>query len=195
MMKYVPILLLICFSIFALPLNVIAENRSDSNQQAFLAFEKKVYDLIDSAVEPLNKLDDENLDMKNFHIIIFSSKSKFAGASLAFAKIVVPSALPNDIKTSLRQVKNDLHTGFESLGESLNAYLQYMVDGNISPHLFDRFIEKRDKGISYIDGGLVLLATVKLQLHSLEYEIKPNPWAATKRHFYDLQSIVASGEI
>lgn len=102
---------------------------------------------------------------------------------MALAKLKVPSALPNDIKTSLEEVKGYLSTGFGMIQEGMNYFAQYIVNRN--PILYDRYIEKRDEGILYIDGGLTSLATVRLKFGPPEWIdapkiVIPNAWKVGK---------------
>lgn len=131
-------------------------------------------------MEPLNKLD-ETLDEESLFNIALSAEQKLAESSLTLAKLKVPSTLPDDIKTSLEKVKGELSIGFKELAKSMNYLAQYIANRN--PLLYDKFIEKRDKGSFYIDGGLNSLATVRLRLDALEGSI-PNAWKEGKRHFY-----------
>lgn len=191
--KYVSILLLLSLSISAYPTISLAKNENDSNQQAlqaFLTFEKQIYDLLDTAMEPLNELD-EKPDMKNLYKNVLSAKQKFFDTALAFTKLKIPPALPDNIKASLKDIKDSFSTGFDALGASMGYFLQYMDNGN--PILFDRFIEKREEGVSFIDGGLTSLASVKMQLSSIEFKLKPNAWIVGKRHLNELQNITPSG--
>lgn len=162
MMRWISVLLLICLSITVRPPIVLAINGNDANQQEFLTFEKNVYDLVYSAMEPLNELD-EKLDAKGLDVVVLSAKLKFTETSAAITKLRVPTALPNEIKTSLMQIKKDLTTGFDALEESMNVFQKYMDNNN--PLLFDRFVEKHGQGVSYIDGGITSLKTVRKQLN------------------------------
>lgn len=184
LIKYATILLLFCFSIPVDSPVAFAESGSDLKQQMLLAFENKVFDLLDSGMESLNELDGET-DMKRLHYIVLSARQKFDETSRAFAKLMVPIALPGDIKASLVQIKVDLSTGFEALEASMNCFMQYM--DNRSPLLFEQFIEQRDQGISHIDGALTSLSTVRMQLNPPK--LKPNAWTVAKKHLYEIQSI------
>ncbi|PYY29730.1 hypothetical protein [Paenibacillus illinoisensis] len=192
LIKYIVILLFSAPNICIHSPVAFAENGIDLNRQVvFLAFERKAFDLLDSGMEPLNELDevtlDESLDVKKLHNFVVSARQTFGETSLAFAKLKVPAALPDDIKASLGQIKVYFSTGFKELGESLDFYRQYMESRN--PLLFEKFIEQRDKGVSHIDGALTLLNTVRMQLNPPK--LKPNAWTVARRHLYELQSIDA----
>lgn len=187
--KYTAFLLCTAF-IICVPSYAFAEKLNDSNQQVFLAFERKLLDLLDSGMELLNELDGEfdgKLGEKNLHKIVVSASQTFGGTSLAFAKLKVPAALPDDIKVSLGHIKVYFSAGFKELGESMDCYRQYIESR--SPILFEKFIEQRDKGVSHIDGALTSLTTVRMQLNPPK--LKPNAWTVAKRHLYELQSFDA----
>ncbi|KIV49932.1 hypothetical protein AM501_30935 [Aneurinibacillus migulanus] len=191
--KYVSILLLFSLSISTYPTISLSKNENNSNQQAlqaFLTFEKQIYDLLDTAIEPLNELG-EKPDMKNLYKNVWSAKQKFFDTSLAFTKLKIPPTLPDDIKASLKDIKDSFSTGFDALGASMGYFLQYTDNGN--PILFDRFVEKREEGVAFIDGGLTSLASVKMQLSSIEFKLKPNAWIVGKRYLNELQNITPSG--
>lgn len=181
--KYIIVLLLICFSISVHPSMSLAEIGNNSKQQAFLDFEKKIFDLMASGMEPLSKLDklDGKLDEESLYNIVLLTKEEFSKSSLSIAKLKVPTALPDDIKSSLEKIKGEFSTGFKALEESMNYLAQYMV--NLDSIMYDKYIEKRDKGCLYIDGGLTSLATVRLRLDAPKRSI-PNAWKVWKRHFY-----------
>ncbi|MBS4176756.1 hypothetical protein [Lederbergia citrea] len=180
-LKYIFVLIFISFFIFICPPNFLAK---DSKQEAFLKFEKQIYYLIDSSMEPLNQLS-EDQDGESLYHAALATKQKFADNSLVFTKLRVPSALPNDIKTSLEHTKEEILTGFKALEESMDYFAQYIV--NREPILYERFIEKRDKGFLYIDGGLTSLATVRLQLDAPKIRSIPNAWKVGRRQFYQLE--------
>ncbi len=191
--KYVSILLLFSLSISTYPTISLSKNENNSNQQAlqaFLTFEKQIYDLLDTAMGSLNELG-EKPDMKNLYKNVWSAKQKFFDTSLAFTKLKIPPTLPDDIKASLKDIKDSFSTGFDALGASMGYFLQYIDNGN--PILFDRFVEKREEGVAFIDGGLTSLASVKMQLSSIEFKLKPNTWIVGKRYLNELQNITPSG--
>ncbi|MGM7722098.1 hypothetical protein [Metabacillus sp. Hm71] len=159
--KYVIILVLICFSVSVQPLILLAEIGNDSKQQAFSEFEKKIFDLIESGIKPLDKLDEE-LDEESLYNIALSAEQKLAKNSLTLSQLKVPTTLSDDIKTSLEKVKVELSIGFKALEKSMNYLAQYIVKRNSL--LYDKFIEKRDKGFLYIDGALTSLTTVRLRV-------------------------------
>ena len=105
--KYVIILVLICFSVSVNPLILLAQIGNESKQQAFSDFEKRIFDLIESSIEPLNKLDEESL-----YNIALSAEQKLAEDFLTLAQLKIPTTLSNDIKTSLEKVKGELSIGF-----------------------------------------------------------------------------------
>ncbi|MED4732394.1 hypothetical protein P9597_30720 [Aneurinibacillus migulanus] len=191
--KYVSILLLFSLSISTYPTISLSKNENNSNQQAlqaFLTFEKQIYDLLDTAMGSLNELG-EKPDMKNLYKNVWSAKQKFFDTSLAFTKLKIPPTLPDNIKASLKDIKDSFSTGFDALGASMGYFLQYIDNGN--PILFDRFVEKREEGVAFIDGGLTSLASVKMQLSSIEFKLKPNTWIVGKRYLNELQNITPSG--
>jgi hypothetical protein len=159
--KYVIILVLICFSVSVHPFISLAEIGNDSKRQAFLGFEKEIFDLIESGIEPLNKLD-EGLDEESLYNIALSAEQKLAENSMTLARLKVPTTLSDDIKTSLEKIKGELSIGFKELEKSMNYLAQYIVKRN--PLLYDKFINKRDKGFLYIDGALTSLTTVRLRV-------------------------------
>lgn len=168
--NYITVLLIICLSVFIhpsiFPAKVSAKDGGDSIQQVFLDFEEGIYTLITSSMEPLSKLKELNgkVDEESLFNMALSAKEKFADSSLTLAKLKVPTALPDDIKTSLEGVKGDLSKGFKALEEGMNYFAQYLVNRN--PILYDKYIEKCDKGFLYIDGALTSLTTVRLRLET-----------------------------
>ena len=159
--RYVIILVLICFSIPIHPLISLAKTENDSKQQAFSKFEKEIFDLIESSIESLNKLDEE-LDEESLYNIALSAEQKLAENPLALARLEVPATLPDDIKTPLEKAKGELSVGFKSLEKSMNYLAQYIVKRD--PLLYDKSIENYDKGFLYIDGVLTSLTTIRLQV-------------------------------
>ena len=183
-LKY-KILLLVCFSISVSPSLSLAKIGNDS-KHAFSDFEKELFDLIDSGIEPLSGLD-EKLDEESLYKIALLAEKKLAENSLALSKVKIPAALPADIRLSLEIVKEDLSTGFKALEESMDYFAQYLMNRN--PLLYDKYIEKRDKGFLYIDGGLTSLTTVRLRLGAPI--IIPNDTSKVwKRHFYQLERAI-----
>ena len=183
-LKY-KILLLVCFSISVYPSLSLAKIGNDS-KPTFSDFEKRLFDLIDSGIEPLSRLD-EKLDEESLYNIALLAEQKLAENSLALSKVKIPAELPADIKLSLEIVKEDLSTGFKALEESINYFAQYLMNRN---HLlYDKHIEKRDKGFLYIDGGLTSLTTVRLRLGAPI--IIPNDTSKVwKRYFYQLERVI-----
>jgi len=155
---------LICFSISIHPSISLAETENNSKQQAFLDFEKEIFDLVASSMEPLSKLDklDGKIDEEGLYNIALMAKEEFTKSSLALAKLKVPTVLPDDIKASLEKAKGELSTGFKAMEEGMDYLAQYMVNRN--PVLYDKYIERRKKGFLYIDGGLTSLTTVRLRV-------------------------------
>ncbi|MGE8203680.1 hypothetical protein ACQKP0_03885 [Heyndrickxia sp. NPDC080065] len=182
-LKYISVLVFLIFSTFIYPSISTAENRDNIQQQAFSNFEKKIFEMIDSSMEPLNKLDKE-LDEESLRKIVLSAKQKFSENHRSFLKIKVPDVLSADIKASLEQIKDEFSTGFLVLQESMDYFAQYME--NHSHLLLKKFMEKRNRGFLYIDGGLTSLATVRLRLDAPKLEATPNVWDVGKRHLYEL---------
>lgn len=182
---YIAIILII-FSIGDAPRISLATMENDPKQQAFLTFEKQIFDMITSSMKPIHKLDSE-IDEKSLYNIVLTTKDTFAENSLSLAKIKVPPTFPDDIKASLEKVKEELIKGFRALEESMNFYAQYIANRN--PNLYDKYIEKRDIGFLYIDGGLTSLTTVRLQLNAPKRSI-PNSWKVGKKHFYQLEKVI-----
>src|SRR6476661_6139892 len=120
-LKY-KILLLVCFSISVYPSLSLAKIGNDS-KPTFSDFEKRLFDLIDSGIEPLSRLD-EKLDEESLYNIALLAEQKLAENSLALSKVKIPAELPADIKLSLEIVKEDLSTGFKALEESINYFAQ-----------------------------------------------------------------------
>lgn len=184
--KYKIIMLLICsYALFPTPIS-LAESGDDSKRQLFLVFKSGIFDIIESGLEPLNKLD-EDLDEESLYSIALSSEQSLAKSSLALSELGVPIALPHDIKILLERAKGEISIGFKALGESMNFFAQYIVYR--SPLLYDKSIEKRDKGFLYIDGGLTTLATARLQLDAPEEPIQ-NVWEVGKRRFYQFEKAI-----
>lgn len=186
LIKYTAILLCSAPTICVHSPIAFAENGIDLNQQVvFLAFESTIFDLLDSGMEPLNRLQgaplDEELDAKRLHNIVVSARQTFGEASLAFVKLKVPAALPDDIKESLGLIKVNFSTGFGELEDSMNYYKRYM--DSRSPLFFEKFIEQRDKGVTQIDGALTSLSTVRMQLNPPK--LKHNAWTVAKKHLYE----------
>ncbi|WP_205317656.1 hypothetical protein [Oceanobacillus zhaokaii] len=152
-------------------------------------FEERIFDLIAFGTKPLSKLDKlkGKTDEETLYNIALLAKEKFADSSLTLANLKVPEALPEDIKKPLEEVKTDLSIGFKALEESMNYFAQYIVNRN--PIFYDMYIEQRDRGFLYIDGGLTSLTTVRLRLDSPEVP-PPNAWKVGKRNFYELEKAV-----
>lgn len=105
----------------------------------------------------------------------------------------MPSNLPKDIRQSLKDVKEYLSIGFYNLEKSMDNLAQYIL--NQTPILYDRYLEKRDRGFSYIDGGLITLTTAKLKFYPPEWietpkKSIPNAWKVGKEYFYKLEDTI-----
>ena len=70
----------------------------------------------------------------------------------------------------------------------MTYFTQYMEDPN--PILLDKFIEERNKGFLYIDGGLISLATVRLRLDVPRNKSIPNALKVGKWYFYQLEFLL-----
>ncbi|MBU5215087.1 hypothetical protein [Heyndrickxia oleronia] len=130
-------------------------------------------------MEPLKNMEEENL-----YNITLLAEQKLAEGSLILAKLKIPPSLPDEIKTSLENVKVELLIGFRELEKSMNYLAKYIMYRN--PFLYDKFIEKRDMGFLYIDGGLKSLTTVRLRLHAPERTI-PDAWKVSKGRIYQIE--------
>ena len=128
---------------------------------------------------------DEDLDEESLYSIALSSEQSLSKSSLALSELEVPIALPDDIKILLERAKGEISIGFKALGESMNFFAQYIVYR--SPLLYDKSIEKRDKGFLYIP--METLATARLQLDATEEPIH-NVWEVGKRRFYQLEKAI-----
>lgn len=186
MPKYIIILLLIHSSFFVSPHASLAKTEYDSKQQAFLNFEDKINNLVSSTVKQLEMLDkldklNQQMDKQKVYRIVVLTKKVFAESSDHFTKLEIPSILPENIKTSLKVIKVDFTYGFKSLEESMNYYTQYMDTED--PRLYWKSVLKREKGITYINGGFTSLTTVRMQLGIEKYAQEE----VIKSYLYKLQ--------
>ncbi|MDQ0174228.1 hypothetical protein [Bacillus chungangensis] len=189
--KVIVIALLIYFSILVYPTTSFAV----AEKRAFEIFEEGIFDLITFSLEPLNKLDtlNEKIDDEGLYYIALAAKERFNGTLLFLTNLKVPSNVPKDIRKSLEDVKEYLSIGFYNLEESMDYLAQYIL--NQTPILYDRYLEKRDRGFSYIDGGLITLATARLKFYPPEWietpkKSIPNAWKVGKEYFYKLEDTI-----
>jgi hypothetical protein len=186
---YIIVSLIICFSIFVSPPIFLAEVGNDLEQQAFSDFEKGVFNLVTSSMEPLNRLNKlgNKIDEGDLYNIALMAKDRLAKNSLALVKLKIPIVLPDGVKTSLEEVKCELSIGFRAMEESMDYLAQYAV--TLNPVLYDKYVEKYDKGFIYIDGGLTSLATARLRLKAPKRP-SPDAWQVKKNRFYQLEKTV-----
>lgn len=162
------VILLLYFSAFAFPSLSLAKTDMKLEQQLLLDFEDKISDLVISSVKPLDNLDKMRgkLSEEELYNLALDVGKNFAVNSKALIQLQVPNALSYDIKVSLETVKNDLSIGFTELEKSMICFARYIA--NHDPTFYDEYVNKRNKGIRYIDGGLNSLSTVGLQLNVSE---------------------------
>ncbi|QQZ09968.1 hypothetical protein [Heyndrickxia vini] len=183
--KYVAILLLICLPL-SIPAVSFAQKEEDPRLQGYLQFEKNIFEIIATSVQPLSTFNEE-INEEELYTMITSAKNKFIEGSEQLAELNIPSTLPDDIKLSLNNVKKELSIGFKILNESLFYFSEYIRTRD--PNLHRKYITKRNQGFLYIDGGLTSLATVRLRLNAPKKAI-PNTWQVGKGYFYRLEKVI-----
>lgn len=162
------VILLFYSSVFIFPSLSLAKTDMKLEQQLLLDFEDKISDLVISSVTPLDNLDKMRgkLSEEELYNLALDVGKNFAVNSKALIQLQVPKALSDDIRVSLETVKNDLSIGFTELEKSMICFARYIA--NHDPAFYDEYVNKRNKGIRYIDGGLNSLSKVGLQLNVSE---------------------------
>ncbi|MGR5907801.1 hypothetical protein ACT7DL_15200 [Bacillus paranthracis] len=113
----------------------------------------------------LNKMNGElsEEELYNLTLNVGNVGEEFATRSKILTQIKVPEKLPDDVQSSLEVVKRDLSIGFTELEESMLCFAKYLAGrDSIS---YNEYIQKKDTGLRYIDGGLTSLSTVSLKLN------------------------------
>ncbi|WP_080875226.1 hypothetical protein [Oceanobacillus timonensis] len=105
--KCVIILLMIFSFIFFPPVISIAKTGNDPEKQAFLDFEKEIFDLIESNEELLSELAGEAGNKGSFYNIDLKAEQRFEKISSDLIELKVSSVLPDDIRASLEEVKRN----------------------------------------------------------------------------------------
>jgi hypothetical protein len=183
--------LLICSLFSVHPHDSLAKTKYDSKQQAFLTFEDKITAMVSLNAKQLDMLDkldklNEQMDKKSLYNIVVSTKRAFAESSHNFAKLEIPSILPENIRESLKIIKSNFSYGFKALDESMTYYAKYLDTED--PVLYWKSVKKREKGITYINGGFTSLTTARMQLILPEYkEIQNTAWEMIKLYLFKLQ--------
>ncbi|SDN16312.1 hypothetical protein SAMN05518871_103476 [Psychrobacillus sp. OK028] len=177
---------LICFLSFLYTPIYSAESVDSSKQGLFPDYKKKVLDIIDFGIEPLEKLDGVQNE-EDLYNIVLSAEQNLAKSHLDLSELKVPIELPNDTRVLLGRSKEDLSTGLKALEEGMNYYAQYIVKR--SPEQYDKYVKKRDKGIRYINGGLTTLTSAELQLDDPLEPIQ-SVWEVGKRNLYKLEKAI-----
>lgn len=156
---------------------------TEKQKNQFLAYENKVYDLIEKGLRPLEKLDTVE-DNATLTSTIREAEKNFGNASVVFSKLTVLGTLPPDVRRPLNDLNQYFSTGFKSLEQSMGSFLVYL-DWN-DPAAFDSFSIKLDEGISFIDGGLTSLAAQRMKLFPKILHGK-DAWVLAKKRLYELR--------
>ncbi len=165
-------------------------------KQKFAEFENAIYNQLTFSVEPLYELDmlQDGMDDEDLYDIVVSVEERLMKSVLFLESLEVPHELPNDIKSSLEQIKIDLSIGFSALGESMNYFTQYLENSNTE--FYDKYIKSSNKGFLYVGGGITYLTTIRLKLDPPpEWNIPPreeppNVWEVNKEYFYKLERAI-----
>lgn len=162
--KYNVILFSCLFGLIS-PLTTFAKTEMNTEQRLFISFENKVTDLVITSMELLNNLDKMNgeLSEEELYNLTLNVGEEFATRSKILTQIKVPEKLPDDVQSSLEVVKRDLSIGFTELEESMLCFAKYLAGRDSI--FYDEYIQKKDTGLRYIDGGLTSLSTVSLKLN------------------------------
>ncbi len=132
-------------------------------------------------MEPLNKLYGA-LNEEEVYNNALSAKQNFIRSSQSLLELKVPIALPDDTKTLIERSKVEIASGLKFLGEGMNYLAQYIASRN--PVLYDKYIEKRERGILYVHGGLTTLDSARLQLDASEEPLKII-WEVDEKTFFN----------
>lgn len=161
----------------------MAEGHFEKQKHLFLAYESKIYDLIEKGLKPLENLDtaEDNATLK---ATITEAEKAFGDASTVFSKLNAPHMLPVDVKQPLDDLNKYFSLGFKALERSMGSFLTFL--DRRDPAEFDSFVLKLEEGISFIDGGLTSLATQKMRLFPEMFHGK-DTWVLAKKRLYDLR--------
>lgn len=200
LIKYLAILMLFNSSLFIPFCTTEVKAEMDIQKQKFNEFENEIYDLLKFSIEPFYELDQlqNTATDRDLYNIAVSVEERFTKSISSLSQLGVPNELPEDIKSSLEQVKVDLSIGFTALGQSMNYFTKHLENHN--PEIYNRYMESRNKGFLYVSGGMTHLTTVRLKLDPPEWgnipegrepaEKAPGVWEASKEYFYKLEKAI-----
>lgn len=200
LIKYLAILMLFNSSLFIPFCTNEVKAEMDIQKQKFNEFENEIYDLLKFSIEPFYELDklQNTVTERDLYNIAVSVEERFTRSISSLSKLGVPNELPDDIKGSLEQVKVDLSIGFTALGQSMNYFTKHL--GNDNPEIYNRYMESRNKGFLYVNGGMTYLTTIKLKFDPPEWgnipegrepeEEAPGVWEVSKEYFYKLEKAI-----
>ncbi|MCU5669119.1 hypothetical protein OCB72_31520 [Bacillus cereus] len=162
--KYV-VILLSCLLSVIFPLTILAKTKMNAEQRTFVNFESKISDLIISSMQLLDNLEKMNgkLSEEELYNLALNVREEFATRSKVLSQIKVPEELQNNIQSSLETVKKDLSIGLTELEESMLCFAQYLAGRD--QIVYDEYIQRKNTGFRYINGGLTSLSTIALQLN------------------------------
>lgn len=173
LIKRYSVILFSCLLGLVLPLTTFANTEMNIEQRLFINFENKVSDLVITSMELLNNLDKMNgeLSEEELYNLTLNVGEEFATRSKILTQMKVPKKLSDNVQSSLEVVKRDLSIGFTELEESMLCFAKYLAGrDSIS---YDEYIQKKDTGLRYIDGGLTSLFTVSLKLNIPASRLNP----------------------
>ncbi|KXY25967.1 hypothetical protein [Bacillus sp. FSL K6-0067] len=159
------VILFSCLLSLISPLITFAKTEMNTEQHLFISFENKVSDLVITSMELLSNLDKMNgeLSEEELYNLTLNVGEEFATRSKILTQIKVPKELPDNIQSSLEIVKRDLSIGFTELEESMLCFAKYLAGRDQTFH--DEYIQRKNTGLRYIDGGLTSLSTISLKLN------------------------------
>lgn len=158
------VILFSCLFVLISPLTVFAKAEVNIEQRLFINFENKVSDLVITGMELLSNLDKMNgeISEEELYNLALNVGEEFSTRSKVLNQIKVSEKLSDDVQSSLEVVKRDLSIGFTELEESMLCFAKYLAGRDQT--FYDEYIQKKNTGLRYIDGGLTSLYTVSLKL-------------------------------
>ncbi|HDR3902328.1 TPA: hypothetical protein QCO88_004979 [Bacillus cereus] len=158
------VILFSCLFSLISPLTAFAKAEMNIEQRLFISFENKVSDLVITGMELLSNLDKMNgeISEEELYNLALNVGEEFSTRSKILNQIKVPEKLSDNVQSSLEVVKRDLSIGFTELEEGMLCFAKYLAGRDQT--FYDEYIQKKNTGLRYIDGGLTSLYKVSLKL-------------------------------